>query len=107
MNRAESLAAFKEDPRGVRLEIMVSAGAARSCFGDRFDPWRNRLGVRVRSPPEKGRANREVIRLVAHFFDCPETQVRIIQGETTSLKTVFIEGLSLEDATRRLSGDAR
>ncbi len=46
--------------------------------------------VRVRSIPEKGRANREVITRLADFLDIPPSQLKIVKGRATSSKTIQI-----------------
>jgi uncharacterized protein (TIGR00251 family) len=47
--------------------------------------------VRVHAPPEGGRANAEVIALLAGYFDVPRAGVRILRGSASRLKTVSIE----------------
>lgn len=49
------------------------------------------LRVRVTAPPEGGKANREVIRLVAAHFDLPSSRVKIVRGRTCRDKTIVLE----------------
>ena len=46
--------------------------------------------VRVRSAPEKGRANREVVTRLADFLDVPPSRLKIVRGRTGSNKTIQI-----------------
>ena len=46
--------------------------------------------VKVSAPPIKGAANREVIEMIARYFDVPPTSVKIVQGETSSRKRIAI-----------------
>ncbi|MBN2619628.1 DUF167 domain-containing protein [candidate division WOR-3 bacterium] len=46
--------------------------------------------VKVTAPPEKGKANEEVCRLLADHFAVPRSAVRIIRGLTTRKKIVEI-----------------
>lgn len=105
MSRPAFVAALGEDPKGLRLDLFVSPGAPAARFPDRYDPWRKRIGIRVRSPAQKGRANREVVRLVARFFALHENDVQITQGAGNPAKTVVVDGLSRAQATNRLSGE--
>jgi len=57
---------------------------------------KNELLVRVKAPPEKGRANEELRSLLASYFGCPREAVRIKSGFNSSWKTVIIEGLKEE-----------
>ncbi len=103
MSRPDFVAALGEDPKGLRLDLFVSPAAPAARFPDRYDPWRKRIGIRVQSPAQKGRANQEVVRLVARFFDRDDTDVAITNGAGHPLKTVIVDGITLGHATNRLS----
>jgi uncharacterized protein (TIGR00251 family) len=46
--------------------------------------------VWVRAVPEKGKANAEMLELIAHYFDVPKSTVRIVIGKTAREKMVEI-----------------
>ena len=46
------------------------------------------LTVSVLSPPEKGRANQEVVELLADHFGLPASRIRIVRGAGARLKLV-------------------
>jgi uncharacterized protein YggU (UPF0235/DUF167 family) len=46
------------------------------------------LKLTVSAPPEKGRANREALRLVAETFGVPPRSVEIVAGEASPDKVV-------------------
>lgn len=46
--------------------------------------------VRVLAPPDRGRANREVIDRLAQFLDIPPSRLKIVRGETSSNKRVRV-----------------
>jgi hypothetical protein len=48
--------------------------------------------ARLNSAPEAGRANAELIDLLAEYFDIPRRRIRIIRGAAARLKSVSIEG---------------
>lgn len=47
--------------------------------------------VRVKAPPAKGEANREVVKTVASHFGVPPSCVKIVRGMKSRKKTVLIE----------------
>jgi uncharacterized protein (TIGR00251 family) len=47
--------------------------------------------IRVSAPPEKGRANREMISRLADHMRIPPSKLKIVKGEKSSRKTVLIE----------------
>jgi uncharacterized protein (TIGR00251 family) len=49
------------------------------------------LEVRVSSPPVRGEANRELVRVLSDHFEIAKSGVKILSGERSRLKTVLIE----------------
>jgi len=52
--------------------------------------------VDVSAPPDKGRANKELVVLIAKEFDIEKSDVTIIKGEKSRSKTLRITGDSGE-----------
>ncbi len=74
------------------LRVKVHPGAARN----RIDGARaGELVVRVAAPPEKGKANRELLRFLARRLGLPRAELEIRSGETSPHKL-----LSLPEAAR-------
>ncbi len=48
--------------------------------------------VSVKEPPEDGKANEAIVRVLAKHFKVPKSQVRIISGQTSKKKVVEIGG---------------
>jgi uncharacterized protein (TIGR00251 family) len=69
--------------RVVKVRVRPRAGRRTVEVSDSGD-----LTVSVLSPPEKGRANREVIELLAGHFGLPVSRVKIVRGEGARLKLV-------------------
>ena len=51
--------------------------------------------------PEKGKANKALIKVLAEYYDVPKSAIAIIRGERSKNKTVRIEGID-GDAIQRL-----
>ncbi len=68
------------------FKIKVVANASKSEVKE----YEDIVKVRVASKPIDGEANKEVIRTLAAHFKVPEKNVKIIQGLTSSKKTVEI-----------------
>jgi uncharacterized protein (TIGR00251 family) len=83
----------------LRLRVRVIPGARRSeVVGRLGEAWK----VRVAAPPERGRANDELIDLLARTLRVPRSSVRVTRGHTTGQKLVGVERLTREAAGRRL-----
>lgn len=81
------------------LWIKVVPGASRDgCAGLVGD----RLKVRVGAPPEAGKANRAVCRVIASFIGVRDRQVTVESGLTSPQKVVRIAGIDLAELTAAL-----
>jgi uncharacterized protein (TIGR00251 family) len=92
----------KVDEETVDLDLYVEPGASTSAVGP-YDPWRQRIKVRVTAPATGGKANEELVRTLAQLFDVPAKAFHIVRGATTRRKTVRMAGVSSETAEERLS----
>lgn len=86
----------------VCLDLYVEPGASGSSVGP-YDPWRQRIKVRVDEPATGGRANEKLARLLGETLGVPPRAVRITRGATTRRKTVQVEGVSPEAAGQALA----
>ena len=83
-----------------RLRLRVSPGASTTALaGQHGDAWK----IRVAAPPEDGKANEAVLRLLAERLELPRSSVRLVSGTSGRDKIVELEGISGPDADRRLA----
>jgi uncharacterized protein (TIGR00251 family) len=85
------------DGDGARLRLRVSAGASRTRV---LGPHGGALKLSVKAPPERGKANREVLALVAKAFSLAPSDVMLIAGETSPDKVVRLPVTPAEAARR-------
>jgi len=84
-----------------RLLIRVSPGARRTeLVGRHGEAWK----VRVAAPPERGRANDAVLKLLAERLRLPLAELTVVSGASARDKVVELRGLGAEEADRRLEG---
>lgn len=76
-------------PDGATVRVRVSPGASRDRI---LGPHGDALKISVRQPPEKGRANREVERLLADAIGARPRDVEVVAGLTARNKTVLFRG---------------
>lgn len=53
------------------------------------------LKIKVQAPPEDGRANRALVKLLAEHFKVPKRSIVILAGEKSREKRVRIEGMKV------------
>jgi uncharacterized protein (TIGR00251 family) len=87
-----------------RITITVAPGARRSeLIGRHGDGWK----VRVTAVPERGRANKAVVNLLAEALRLPRERISVVAGDRGRRKVVEVEGLQPEEVARRLEAAGR
>jgi uncharacterized protein (TIGR00251 family) len=83
-----------------RLRLRVSPGAGRAAIVGRYgEGWK----IRVTAPPEGGRANDAVLRLLAEALAVPRDALTLVSGQSGRDKIVELAGLGPALAERRLA----
>ena len=86
-----------------RVRLRVSPGAnSAHVVGRHGEAWK----VRVAAPPEGGRANEAVVRLLAETLSLPRDAVTLVSGHAARDKIVQLAGLDPTQIERRLSSAA-
>lgn len=81
------------------LKIRVTPGSRK----EEIAGWHgDALRVRVKAPPERGKATGAAIKLVASRLEIPPRQVSLERGATSRDKLLRIEGLTEREISGRL-----
>lgn len=84
---------------GTLLAVKVAPGARKARVGPVVG---GRLRVAVTAPPKKGKANKELVRLLAKKLDLRKSDVSIKTGETAREKLLILCGITPEEVRERL-----
>ena len=83
-----------------RLQLRVSPGAATPEIVGRYgSAWK----VRVTQPPEDGKANAALVRLLADTLALASQDVAIVAGHSSRDKIVAVTGIDQDEVERRLA----
>lgn len=83
----------REDGEGLVFEVQVQPGARREGLLGVYD---GALKVGVTARPERGKANRALVGLLAGLFGVPRSRVSILRGEHRRRKVVRVAGAHTE-----------
>ena len=86
-------------PGGTRLRLRVKAGAKKTAIDGAHD---GALKLQVAAAPEKGKANRAVVKLLAETLGLPASAVIITAGTASPDKVIEI-ALNVEALCARLA----
>ena len=75
----------------ITVKVIPNASKTEIITNDNSE-WK----IKVQTPPEDGKANKEVIKLLSKHFNISKNKIKIISGETSRLK--IIEIFDLQDS---------
>lgn len=84
---------------GALLKVRAIPGAKKSEIVGEHG---GRLKVRLNAPPVEGKANKELLRLLAKQLKLKKNQVSLHTGERSRDKIILLAGVRAEDAARIL-----
>ena len=79
---------------GVRLRVRLQPKASRNLIDgiEELSDGSQRLRARVTAAPEKGKANKALLKLLAGQFAISISQMHVASGAASRNKTILIEG---------------
>jgi len=90
---------MRQVAEGVVFSVKVGAGSSRSevkgVYGDA-------LKVLVSSAPEKGKANKALVGLLAGFLGCSKSEVKVYSGLRSPRKEVLVLGMTEGELVEKL-----
>lgn len=92
---------IKEDALGCLLDIKVVPGSSRTKIAGILG---KSIKVTVAAAPEKGKANKELIKYLAKILEISKSSITIVSGEKDHRKTILIAGLDICKAKEILTG---
>jgi uncharacterized protein (TIGR00251 family) len=92
---------LESHPLGFVLPVRAQPGARRDEIRGEQD---GALKVAVTKAPEKGKANRALVELLARCLKLRKSQIVLLSGETSSNKRFLLQETSLEHLRQVLVG---
>jgi uncharacterized protein len=90
---------IRDHPEGSIIDIRVHPSSSRRGLVGLAE---GRLNVCVHAPPEKGKANREALKVLSDALSVPPSRIKVIRGHSSRNKTILMLGLPLAETSRRL-----
>ncbi|MDD3042990.1 MAG: DUF167 domain-containing protein [Methanosarcinaceae archaeon] len=89
--------AIKAHGDGVILDIEVTPGSKSMSIPGGYNEWRKRIEVKLTKNAQKGKANEQLIASFAGLFGVNSSAIMITSGATSSKKSIYIKGVSVEE----------
>ncbi|MHA1186698.1 MAG: DUF167 domain-containing protein [Candidatus Heimdallarchaeota archaeon] len=85
---------------GIRVKIVVKPNSKQP--GIKIDTEKKYLQISVKSPPDKGKANKELLKLLAKQLELSLANLSIISGQRSRDKIILVANVSLEDLQKKI-----
>ncbi len=83
-----------------RISVKVQPNAGKNeLLGQLNGVWK----IKIAAPPDKGKANKELIEFLSDCLQIRKDSVEILKGQTSHNKIISINGLTLDEVVKRLS----
>lgn len=81
---------IKVYPKSAHQKVVLDDSGMLKCY--------------IKSAPEKGKANQEVIKMFSKLLDIPQLKIEIVKGQMGRIKTISIlENITYNELLKRLS----
>lgn len=91
--------AISQKDDDVLVDIEVTPNSKNFQFGE-FNSWRNRFELKIKEIPQKGKANKEIIKQISKLFNI---DVGIFKGHKSSQKTLIFYNSNKEDIINKIN----
>lgn len=83
----------------MQLQIKVIPSSSKDCIAGWLE---DTLKVKVKAPPEKGKANKAVIKTLEKTLELPKGSITISSGTTSTRKNIEISGVDENSINKKL-----
>ena len=79
---------FSESEKGTILYLIVKPNSRKQEL--LYDSLTDTITVCVKSPPDKGKANKELLKFLAKYLEKSSSEMQIVKGHTSRDKAILI-----------------
>jgi uncharacterized protein YggU (UPF0235/DUF167 family) len=92
--------ALEAHAEGTILPVQARAAARRNALKEAPD---GSLHVSVTQAPEKGKANKAIVALLAETLSLRKSQIEVLAGATSSQKRLLVRGITPAELAARIA----
>lgn len=84
---------------GVKFAVKVVPGSSKNCAAGLLG---DKLKIKIAAPPERSKANKELVRFLAEMFEVQKSDISITAGEHNANKEIHINGINAKAFAEKL-----
>ena len=89
------------DSQGIRFSVKIVPGASRTTIAGLLG---DAVKITVAAAPEKGKANKALIKFLAASLNIPARSIHIVSGDHQVHKEILITGIGADQLRQLLDG---
>lgn len=90
---------LKEKKGSVVLKVKIIPKSSSNCVAGIYG---DSLKIKIKAPPEGGKANKECCNFLSKILKVPKKYVNIVSGYKSNVKYIFIENMSIRNFKERV-----
>lgn len=83
------------------VEVEVHPNSSKKGITS-YNKWRGKLQISTKSPARKGEANKEIIEIIAEYFNIQKSQIQIITGQTSRFKQIKLFDVNIDSINAKI-----
>lgn len=84
---------YKEQDNGILLRIKAVPNSSKNEVCGLYD---DALKVKIKAPAVENKANEELVKFFSKLLKVPKSSVSLKSGDTSKLKTLYINGCTID-----------
>ncbi|MFC2149718.1 DUF167 domain-containing protein [Candidatus Auribacterota bacterium] len=90
---------IQQSRSGLLIKVKVTPGAKKNEIAGEYDGG---LKLKIKSPPVEGKANKACINLLSEILGILKSNIDLVKGQTSTIKTFCVSGMTREDLIKRI-----
>ncbi len=91
---------IRETEDGIIIPAKVQPNSSKEKV---MGEYAEKLKIAVTSPPEKGKANRAIVKVLAKWLNIKTSDIQIVSGEKSKDKEIFVRNITEKDVYKLVS----
>ncbi len=85
---------IRETEDGIIIPAKIQPNSSKEKV---MGEYADKLKIAVTSPPEKGKANRAIVKVLAKWLNIKTSDIQIVSGEKSKDKEIFVRNITKKE----------
>ncbi len=91
---------IRETEDGIIIPVKIQPNSSKEKV---MGEYAEKLKIAVTSPPEKGKANKAIVKALTKWLNIKTSDIQIVSGEKSKDKEIFVRNITEKDVYKLVS----